>query len=157
MSGVLSDMNIFDTAAIETAIDGVWNPAKAMIEDTYAGKRLDFNSQVDVDALNRISDPTSSSPGCAATRFASDSWIPSTLASSTIACKGGFTNSATDTQCNSANLQGAINNCYGCMDAMSIYRANSATIATDLPLRYPGCASWINQLNSINTNFFALK
>lgn len=99
MSKNLILMNTFDTTQINSAIDNIWNPAKSMVEDTYSGKRLDFSSSIDVDILNRISDPTNTNPGCTASLFASDSWIPSTSPSSTISCKGGFANLATGTQC----------------------------------------------------------
>lgn len=135
-------MNNFDISAIQAAVDSVWNPAKLMVEDSYSGKRLDFNSATDTAILNRISDPTANS-GCTSPLFASDSWIPSTSPSSTISCKG-FSTSATSTQCSSANMQAGSGGCSGCMDAQDLFK-NVATIATDLPARYPapGCSSWL--------------
>lgn len=149
-------MNAFDITAIHAAVDSIWNPAKLMVEDSYSGKRLDFNSATDTAILNRISDPTNTSPGCTDSLFASDSWIPSTAASSTIACKG-FTNSATNTQCNSGTMQSGLSGCSGCMDAQNLFKNLAGTISSDLAARYPTCGSWITQLQSVNTQFYSKK
>lgn len=148
-------MNNFDITALQGAVDNLWNPAKFMVEDSYSGKRLDFNSATDTAILNRLSDPTNTSPGCTDTLFASDSWIPSTAASSTIACKG-FTTSATFTQCTSANMQSGGGGCSGCMDAQNLFK-NLGTIAADLAARYPACGAWVGQLTSVNTQFYSIK
>lgn len=150
-------MNTFDITALQTAVDNVWNPAKFMVEDSYSGKRLDFNSATDTAILNRLSDPTSTSPGCTAPLFAGDSWIPSTAASSAIACKG-FTNSATNTQCSvTANMQGGTGGCSGCMDAQDLFKNLAGSISSDLSTRYPSCGTWITQLTSVNTQFYSKK
>ena len=145
-------MNNFDITALQAGIDSIWNPAKLMVEDSYSGKRLDFNSPSDVAILNRLSDPTSTNPGCTDAPFASDSWVPSTAASSAITCKG-FTNVAT---CTSATIQTPGGGCSRCMDAQNLFKTIT-TLASDLSTRYPNCGTWRNQLTSVNTRFYSLK
>lgn len=146
-------MNNFDITTLQAGVDSIWNPAKFMVEDSYSGKRLDFNSPLDVTILNRLSDHTT---GCGDPLFATDSWIPSTAASSAITCKG-FTNPATNAQCTTVTMRNAASGCSGCMDAQNLFKNLAGTIAADLAVRYPNCGTWIGELTNVNTKFYSLK
>jgi hypothetical protein len=138
MNDAIAQMNAFDAAAIQTAVDTALTGLQDKIDKYYYTDEFDFSSSYDKNFMAKIANPARYS-SCTVSSFQTDSWVPS-IRQTDINCPSAISGTtATDTDCsNSGVIQARSGTCQGCMDTTKIID-NTGTFVADITARYSGC------------------